>query len=168
MLSALALLADRSWHLTLVGYGPLKAMLVHQAKVLGITDRLTFAGFVREPESYYAEADLLILSSRWEGLGAVVLEAFACGCAVVATDCAPGLTALLDAAGLSKPVPVGDPEALSKAIVAALDSPPNLSPARAIAASFSLDASIEDHLRLFTPWLGDSSKSELLATGART
>ena len=166
MLSALALLAARPWHLTLVGDGPLKAMLVQQAEVLGIADRLTFAGFVREPESYYADADLLILSSRWEGLGAVVLEAFACGCAVVATDCAPGLTALLDAAGLSKPVPVGDPEALSKAIVAALDSPPNLSRVRAIAATYSLEASIDDHLRLFTPWLSDSSKPELLATDA--
>lgn len=153
LLSALALIGDRPWHLTLVGDGPLRAEIESQAHRLGLANRIDFAGFITNPLPYYAAADLLILSSRWEGLPATPIEALACGNMVVATDCTPGLSTLLREAGLPKPPPIADPAALANAITAALDHPPCLNRARDTAKGYSLEASIDAHLAAFAPWL---------------
>lgn len=147
LLAALARLKDRLWRLTLVGDGPLEADLRTQAAALGLTERITFAGFT-DPLPYMARADLFVLSSRWEGLPAVALEALACGLGLIVTDCAPGLREITDAAAMPAPVPVGDNDALATAIAAALESPPDTTRAREVARRFTLDAAIDDHLRL--------------------
>jgi glycosyltransferase involved in cell wall biosynthesis len=148
LLAALALVADRPWRLTIVGDGPLRGALEAAAAQLGIAARITFAGFVADVTPFYATASLLIMSSRWEGLPAGPIEALACGCDVVATDCAPGLTELLAAAGALTPVPVGDAPALAWAIDAALDRGSPSPRARAVASSYSMSVSLDDHLRL--------------------
>jgi glycosyltransferase involved in cell wall biosynthesis len=155
LLDALARLKDRPWRLTLVGDGPLRGDLERQAARLGIADRITFAGFV-DPLPHFAGADLFVLPSRWEGLPAVALEALAAGLPVVATDCAPGLTALL--AGLNLPAtPVGDAAAFAKAIERALDKPADPFTLSNAAAPWGMDAAIDDHLRLMRPWLEDGA-----------
>lgn len=154
LLNALALIKQRNWHLQLVGDGPLRDALENQAALLGLIEKVSFAGFIADPLPYYAAADLLVLSSAWEGLPAVPIEALAAGCGLVSTDCAPNLTALMLSASLPPPVPIGDAEALAKAITEAMDSPPDLAKARTIAKRYSINASVEDHLRLFAPWLG--------------
>jgi glycosyltransferase involved in cell wall biosynthesis len=153
LLNALALIKDRNWQLLLVGDGPLRSALEDQANHLGITDRVTFVGFIADPLPYYAVADILVLSSAWEGLPAAPIEALAAGCGLVSTDCAPNLSALMHAASLPPPVPVGDVVALAKAITQAMDNPPNLDKARTVAARYSIEASVDDHLRHFAPWL---------------
>lgn len=153
LLSALALLRDRPWRLEIVGDGPLAGALDAQAAALGIADRIRFTGFQPDPLPYLARADLMILSSRWEGLPAAPIEAMVCGCAVVTTDCAPGLTGLLTDAGLPHPTPVGDAPALATAIARALDRPHDPQRLAATAAPYAIDASIDDHLRLMTPFL---------------
>lgn len=147
LIAALARLANRPWRLTLVGDGPLEADLRAQAAALGLADRIGFAGFT-DPLPHLARADLFVLSSRWEGLPAVALEAIACGLGLVVTDCAPGLREITVAAGMPDPVPVGDETALAAAISAALDTPPCSVRGREIARRFTLDAAIDDHLRL--------------------
>ena len=147
LLAALARLKDRPWRLTLVGDGPLEAELRAQAAASGLADRITFAGFT-DPLPYMARADLFILSSRWEGLPAVALEALGCGLGLVVTDCAPGLREITQAAAMPDPVPVGDDAALATAIAAAIDTPPATARGRQVARSFTLDAAIDDHLRL--------------------
>lgn len=147
LLAALARLMDRPWRLTLVGDGPLEGELRAQAAALGLADRVSFAGFT-DPLPHMARADLFILSSRWEGLPAVALEALACGLGLVVTDCAPGLREIAVAADMPDPVPVGDEFALAAAIAAALDTPPDVARGREIARRFTLDAAIDDHLRL--------------------
>ncbi len=153
LLSALARLRDRQWRLHIVGDGPLRETLEQQARTLGIADRVVFEGFRPDPLPYLAQADLLVVSSRWEGLPAAPIEAMACGCAVVATDCAPGLTRLLSAADLPHPTPIGDPTALAAAIAHALDHPSEPTRLAAAAAPYRLEASIDDHLRLLAPFL---------------
>jgi glycosyltransferase involved in cell wall biosynthesis len=59
-------------------------------KKLHIQNRVNFLGFKDNPYKYMAQADLLVLSSRYEGLPNVVLEANACGLPVVAYNCPGG------------------------------------------------------------------------------
>lgn len=154
LLSALALLRERPWRMEIVGDGPLAGALKAQAEALGIADRVAFAGFATDPLPYLAGADVLVVSSRWEGLPAAPIEAMACGCAVVATDCAPGLTGLLGDAGLPAPTPIGDAAALAKGIATQLDRPRDPGRLADAARPYTLDASIDEHLRLFAPLLG--------------
>ncbi|HZG17445.1 MAG TPA: glycosyltransferase [Candidatus Bathyarchaeia archaeon] len=76
--------------LTILGEGPLEADLKAQARALGIEERVCFLGFQQNPYAYLAQADLFVLPSRWEGFPNILLEALACGCQVVATDCPSG------------------------------------------------------------------------------
>lgn len=147
MLRALARIADRLWALIILGDGPMMENIRALAAELSLTDRITFAGFVEDPTPYLANADLLLLSSRWEGFPAVPLEAMAAGCDVVATDCATGLTEILESLGCS-PVPVGNPAAFAAAIVETLDERSAKSSATAIARRYGIEASVADHLRL--------------------
>ena len=153
LLDALALIADRPWHLHIVGDGPLRERLVAQCDALKLTARVRFHGFAADVLPALRDADLMILSSRWEGLGAVAIEAMAFGSPVVATDCAPGLTDLLVSAGLPRPTPIGDAAALAAAIDAALDRPHDPQAIKAAAAPYTIDASIDDHLRLLRRFL---------------
>ena len=87
-LEAAALLTREgvSARFVIVGDGPLKTSLQEQAQRLGIGDRLSFTGERRDVEGILRGASLLWLTSRWEGLPNVVLEAMASGVPVIATD----------------------------------------------------------------------------------
>jgi len=146
MIRALAKVKDQSWTLKILGDGPLLGDIKELATQLGISDRIDFKGFVPDAAPYYADADILILSSKWEGFAAAPIEAMACGCHVVATDSSAGLTHLL-AKGGHQTVPVNDCAALAKAITAAIDTQQNSDP-RQIAANYLIDKSVDDHLRL--------------------
>ncbi len=149
MLRAVALLDGIDWRLTMLGDGPLRAAMETLAAELGMTTRVHFAGFVADPTAYLAKADLFLLSSRWEGLCAVAMEALASGCRIVATDCSPSLTDLLLAAGAPAPVPLQDPAALAQAITKAIAQPAKIDGLIAAAAPYGLDAAIDAHIRLF-------------------
>jgi glycosyltransferase involved in cell wall biosynthesis len=81
---------DESYHLTILGEGEEKETLLLQTKALKLENQVTFAGFTDNPYAYMKEADLLVLSSRYEGLPNVILEANCCGTPVVAYDSAGG------------------------------------------------------------------------------
>jgi len=78
--------------LTVIGDDPggNRPALESQLKTLGLRDAVRFLGFLENPFAYLKQADLFVSSSRYEGLSMVVLEAFACGAPVVATDCPSG------------------------------------------------------------------------------
>lgn len=148
LISALALIADRPWSMTILGDGPLFEDAKRWAEKFGLADRIEFRGFVCDVTPYFAQSDILVLSSQWEGFPAVPIEAMATGCAVVATDCSVGLTQLLRRIGQDT-VPVQNPEALAKAIRNEMDSPQPIEPLRACATAYSIENSVEQHLKRF-------------------
>jgi len=85
-----ALQKSTDLHLTIVGEGPKEGSLKRLAANLGVIDSVTFVGHKDNPFLFMTHADLLISSSRWEGLPNAVLEALACGTPVLAFDCAGG------------------------------------------------------------------------------
>ena len=147
MFRALAKVKRSDWFLDLLGDGELRTELENLATRLGIADRIRFVGFTDDPAEYFARSDILLLSSRWEGLPAVPLEALASGCQVIATDCSPGLTEILRKCDQAV-VPIGDADAMARAIERemALDHAPTAGVAAA--ARYSVNSSVEDHLRV--------------------
>src|SRR5205823_2439807 len=72
-------------HFVIAGTGPEESALKTRAAALGIADRVRFAGYVADPREIYAEADVLLITSRYEGTPLTVLEAMASGVPVVAS-----------------------------------------------------------------------------------
>jgi len=86
---------DKKYTLVLVGSGEDEAELKSLTKELKLESRVSFEGYQSNPYAYMREADLFVLSSRYEGLPNVVLEANACGTPVVAFGC-PGTEEVIE------------------------------------------------------------------------
>lgn len=78
--------SPEEWHLVLVGDGPLRREFEQRVKDLDLCNRVTFTGHVTNPEWYLQLADVFVLPSDYEPFGQVVIEAMACGLAVVALN----------------------------------------------------------------------------------
>jgi L-malate glycosyltransferase len=109
--------------LTLVGAGSQDEMLRRLAAELGL-EHVTFAGRVPPDEiwRHYAGADLYLQTPNIDNMPASILEAFASGCPVVATN-AGGVSAILTPERHGLLVPCGDHEAAADAIVRLLEDP---------------------------------------------
>jgi len=103
--------------LVLVGAGVLRGELESRAEKLGIKDRVRFVGFHSRPNELLTEADLFVLSSDYEGLGNVLVEALFCGLPIVSTDCPHGPREVLMNGKYGALVRPGDAAALADAIV---------------------------------------------------
>lgn len=112
LLRAFAQMPSSKARLVLVGAGE-QAGLRALADQLGIADRVIFAGFHPDPTPFYRTADLFALSSDYEGLPTVLIEALACGTPVVSTDCPSGPAEILENVRYGRLVPVNDPAALA-------------------------------------------------------
>lgn len=113
---------QRPVRLVILGEGPLRGELEALVATLDVADDIALPGFVSNPFAYMSRAGVFVLSSRSEALPMVHIEALACGCPVVSTDCAPSLPEILRRPGMF--VSVGDDAALAKTIVAMLNNPP--------------------------------------------
>lgn len=114
---------QRQARLLILGEGPSREALEAQVSALDLSEDVAMPGFTPNPYAYMRRADAFVLSSRSEGLGLVLIEAMACGCPVVATDCPSGPREILEGGRFGALVPVGDAAALSGAMCRALDAP---------------------------------------------
>jgi len=102
--------------LTIFGDGPEREKLQRLARRLGIGARVEFRGYVPEPAAILGDFDVLLLSSQYEGVPAVVLEALTARIAIIATNCSPSMATLLQYGALGALVRVGDEAGLASAI----------------------------------------------------
>jgi glycosyltransferase involved in cell wall biosynthesis len=117
LLDAFSRLKNREeYRLVIVGDGPLAVPLKTHTQVLGIEELVDFTGYDLNPYRYMSHADAFILPSRWEGLPTVIIEAMACGCQIIATDCQYGPKEILEEGKYGTLVHVGDTQALTNAI----------------------------------------------------
>jgi len=110
----------RPARLLILGEGPDRAALEALVHQLDLEDYIAMPGFVENPYAYMSRASLYVLSSRWEGLPTVLIEALYCGVPIVATDCPSGPREILADGRYGLLVAVGDEAALAQAIEAGL------------------------------------------------
>jgi glycosyltransferase involved in cell wall biosynthesis len=106
--------------LLILGDGPERAHLEALVSTLRLEGSVDLPGWVANPYPYMVRAGAFVLSSRWEGLPSVLIEALFCGAPVVATDCLSGPSEILEGGRYGLLVPVGDEDALAEGIAAAL------------------------------------------------
>ncbi len=151
-----ALRGRRPARLLILGDGECRDALQADVQRQDLADSVRLEGYVPNPLPYMAAASVFVLSSRFEGLGNVLIEAMACGTPVVATDCPSGPAEILEAGRWGRLVPVGDGPALAAAIEAAID---DRTPAdvRQRAAAFTVERSATQYLRVLLPDAGCGS-----------
>lgn len=103
-------------NLVIFGEGPLRQDLTALASEKGVASDVFMPGYVDKILSYIAQADLFVLSSKYEGFGNVLVEALSCGVPVVSTDCESGPSEILRDGEYGLLTPVGDVESLAKAM----------------------------------------------------
>jgi glycosyltransferase involved in cell wall biosynthesis len=139
--------AKRPARLLILGEGPERPQLEDLARELGIADDVSLPGSVENPYAYLSRAVAFVLSSRWEGLPTVLIEALACGLPVIATDCPSGPREILAGGRYGRLVGVNAIDDLAAAMEAALDGllprPPYES-----WQPYELDAVVDEFLRL--------------------
>jgi glycosyltransferase involved in cell wall biosynthesis len=102
--------------LMILGTGPERPALEALVAELGLEQDVSLPGFVENPYPYMARSALFVLSSKWEGLPGVLIEALSCGAPVVSTNCPSGPREILGEGQYGQLVPVGDVPAMTRAI----------------------------------------------------
>ncbi len=138
----------RAAHLLILGEGRERQTLENLAIELGIASDFSLPGFVKNPYPFMSQAAVFVLSSILEGMPNALLEALACGCPVVATDCRSGPREILRNGIIGPLVPVGDEMALAQAIFHSLNDPPDTNQLRAYASEFDLKIIAEQYLKI--------------------
>jgi glycosyltransferase involved in cell wall biosynthesis len=160
--------ARRPARLVILGEGPQRRRLERRAMALGIAHDVALPGFAANPFAWMARCDLFVLSSAWEGLPGVLIQALACGCPVVSTDCPSGPAEILEPGGLGSLVPVGDAAALGEAIARTLEAPASTAEARRERArEFAVDRVARRYFdALFPAAIRDANAASRSATAA--
>lgn len=124
LLEAFALVRRvRPARLIVIGEGAYRPALERKIVALGLERQVALPGFQRNPFAFMSRARCFVLSSEYEGLPNVLIQAMSFGTPVVSTDCPTGPAEILDRGRLGKLVPVDDERALAKAICESLELP---------------------------------------------
>lgn len=112
LVTRLAALTDLSWELHIVGDGPLRNEWQQLAQTLGVAPRLKWHGWLprEQVRPFYQNSHALVQPSLYEGMANTVLEAMACGLAIVASD-EPANRALVEGSGSGACLPLANPTA---------------------------------------------------------
>lgn len=136
--------------LIIMGEGELRPELKQTIAENSLQETVFLPGFIENPFAVMKKADLFVLSSAWEGLPNVLIQAMACGTPVVSTDCPSGPAEILEYGVWGRLVPVRDSESLANAILDTLAEtghPDVVSRA----AYFNAERAAGEYLRLLLP-----------------
>lgn len=131
------------WRLDIWGEGPERALLESAISASGMQDRIRLRGYTADPYAVMRQADLFVSASRHEGLGNALVEALACQCQIVATDCPHGPREILEGGKFGQLVPLDNPKALAGAINRAISGDCYIDPGMLLerAGAFTLEES---------------------------
>jgi glycosyltransferase involved in cell wall biosynthesis len=124
--------------LLFIGDGEERTVLEAAATGFGLGDKVVFAGAVKNPAPLLAQCDLFVSSSLTESFGIAIVEAMSVGLPIVATDCPTAPREILDGGQYGLLTPVGDAQALARAIRQALQANHDKEALRARAGEFSV------------------------------
>jgi glycosyltransferase involved in cell wall biosynthesis len=136
--------------LLILGEGEERAALEQLVRALGLESDVHMPGYVVNPYAYVARASAFVLSSGWEGLPTTLIEALALGTPVVSTDSPGGSREILADGEFGELVPVGDAEAMVRAIKAVLERPPEHGRLMERAKQYSARIAADRYLSLIT------------------
>lgn len=164
LLSALPLVLERhpETGLLFLGDGELRSELEAHTRMLGLGNKVVFAGQVNNVHERLLGFDLFVSSSLWEGLPTVIMEAMAAGLPVVATDI-PGTREMINDGVNGRLVPPGDSHALADAINEMIETPhirqKIANAGRVSVKQFSIEEIAKTYLKLYETLLAGSGKS---------
>ena len=107
--------------LLILGEGPLRTELESKVSSLGLEADVRMPGFVTNPFAYMHLCSVYVMSSLYEGLPTVLIEALASGARIVSTDCPSGPDEILDGGKYGRLVPMSDSAALARALEQTID-----------------------------------------------
>lgn len=143
------LLKNRPAHLLILGEGECRVELEQLIGELCLSREISLHGFVDNQYAFMSRASVLALSSAWEGLSNVLIEALACGTKVVSTDCFSGPREILEDGKWGKLVPVGDAAALALALQETLaETAPFVSPPAEVMNRFTLGPVVNQYRKI--------------------
>ena len=148
LLRAFASLDDPAARLVIVGEGVDRAKLERLAADLGITAWINLPGHC-DPAPYFAAASAFVLSSDYEGVPAVVIEALAAGLPIAGTNCSVSMQALTGHGAFARLVPLRDAAALAGAMEHVLAMPFDPEAARGSTQAFTIQAAAARYVALF-------------------
>jgi len=155
LLKAFALLsAQRPCRLLILGDGELRNPIEQLVQELNLQEKVSLPGWTDNPFAFMFRASLFALSSRNEGLPGVLIQALACGCPCVSTDCPSGAAEILQGGEIGPLVPVGDHAALADAMARTLKNPPDKQKLLVRAGFFSVEKSVQMYEHLILENLG--------------
>ena len=139
---------SRPARLVILGEGRERGALAALARELGVAEEVDLPGFVANPFAWMARARVFAVSSIYEGLSMVLVEAMACGTPVVSTDCPHGPREVLEDGRWGRLVPVGAAGALAAAILETLRDPVPSDRLVSRSRAFSVEGCIDRHIEL--------------------
>ena len=155
LIKAFAKLAEqRPCRLIILGEGRQRKPLEDLAAALGLREKVSLPGWTDNPYAFMSRAALFVLSSRSEGLPTVLIEALACGCPCVSTNCPTGPTEILQGGEIGPLVKVGDHVALADAMLRTLATPPDKQKLLHRAGFFSTEKLIDMYEELIAKIVG--------------
>ncbi|MFA5080831.1 MAG: glycosyltransferase [Candidatus Paceibacterota bacterium] len=134
--------------LLILGEGEERLQLESLVAILKLQKDISLPGYEPNPFKYMSRARLFVMSSDWEGLPGALIQALACGCSVISTDCQSGPREILKNGRMGKLVPVGDINAMALAIGEALTHEP-IQIDRNDLHEYTAKSSVDNYLRLF-------------------
>ncbi len=143
------LLSKRDARLVVIGTGELREDLEDYSEQLEIDNKVEFTGFVDNPYKYLYNSDAFVMSSKKEGLPTVLIEALACGCPIISTDCPSGPREILQNGKYGRLVPVGDSMALAESVDDVLSDPPSAERQFTRAEDYSVSVAAKRYQDLF-------------------